>query len=395
MASKLTTTQINKLVNDAYAQMTGQKAVDTPLDLKEFCDGGSKEIGDLRDKLTGALAAAIAKNWYTDSSYRSEYKDDFFVDEQAFGAITQMISVTVPEVKENPAWNSFTSGVSTVGTYTVYLPAVETRYYTKQTAWSLPITIKGDQMAQAFRSVGDLASFVNYVWVMVDNAMVQHMKDMDNLNRANFIAEKINANATGVKGIHVFDPVKEYAIQKGLSSMTVNEFMNNKEAMIFGSEQFKNLIDYMREQTALFNTAGKVRFTPEDRLVVQILGQFENRMSAVAESSTFHKELISLPKHSTVAAWQSMEDLSFNGVSSINVTISDGAGVEKTIRQGGIVGLIADSWAIMHTIVTKRVGSQHFDIENLDIFSMQQVDKYMNNLDMNAIVIVLNDYTKG
>ena len=48
---------------------------------------------------------------------------------------------------------------------------------------------------------------------------------------------------------------------------------------------------------------------------------------------------------------------------------------------------------IAHTIISNRVGSQHFNIENLTHYEYQHRDKYMNNLTLNAIVFVMNDYT--
>lgn len=387
--TKLTTTQIDSIVNDAYRQMTGKDTLSAE-DLSNFSDTGVADVQALRSQFTGKLLNVIAKNWYTDSSYRSSYKDVFFEDSSRFGAITQMISVTVPEVKENSAWKSFTSGVSTVGNYTVYLPVVDTKYFVKSEAWALPITITGEQWDTAFKSREALDDFVSYIFMVVDNALVQHMEDLNGANRNHFIAEKINAdNDSSVGGIHVVDLVANYVADKGITTaLSVEDFMNSADCLRFAIEQIGLYIGYMQKQTALFNTDGKVRFTPKDRLVVQLLDYFVKRLDTVARSTTFHNDLVELPYYESVPAWQNMNSLSFDNLSSINIKLSD----TVTIEKAGICGLVADKWAIIHTIKSQRVASQHFDIEDLTLYEYQYRDQYMNNLTMNAVVFVVDDF---
>lgn len=386
--TKLTNTQIQSIVNDAYRQMTGKEAL-TAEDLSAFSDTGTDDVSALREKFTGKLIATVAKNWYLDSSYRTSYKDVFFEDASRFGAIIQAISVEVPEVKENSAWKAFESGVSTVGQYTVYLPVVDTQYYVKSESWSLPITITGEQWDTAFRNMDSLNDFVGYVFMMVDNALVQHMEDLNAANRNHFIAEKINASTTNVPGVHVVDLVKAYVADRGLEAegMTIAKFLSNVDTLNFAIEQIKLYMGYMKKQTSLFNTSGKVRFTPKERLVVQLLDFFVERLNTVARSATFHNDLVSLDYYESVPAWQNMNKLDFSNLSSISIKLSDTVTVEKA----GIVGLICDKWAIVHTIKSQRVGTQHFDIEDLTHYEYQYRDQYINNLSMNAVVFVLAD----
>lgn len=386
---KLSNAQIKTIVNSAYAQMTGQDDL-TQLDLSAFVDGGSNSIADNREKFTGALLGVITKNIYTDTAYRSEYKDDFYVDSEEFGAITQMIHVEIPNVIDDSAWKDFTSGVTTVGQYTVYLPVVDNKLYNKSSSWALPISITGEQWDTAMHNASELATFVNYIFMCVDNKIVQHMEDMNDENRNNFIGEKILYSATeGATGVHKVDLIAEYVAENGIATAFSREdALNSKEFLAFASSKIDEFVGYFRKQTALFNTEGKVRFTPNERLVCQILQRFESRMKSVAYANTYNEEYIKLPLHRTVSWWQSAGDLSFDDVSALNVKTSTG-----TLNTDGIVGLLCDKWAILHTIRKNRVGSQHFDIENITHYEYQHRDSYMNNLTMNAVVFVMNDYT--
>lgn len=386
--TKLTNTQIHALVNDAYKQMTGKEEL-TAEDLAAFSDTGTQDIAALRENFTGKLLATVAKTWFTDSSYRDVYTDVFFEDASRFGAITQAVSVEVPEVKENPAWQTFQSGTTKVGQYTVFLPVVDTRYYARSESWQLPITITGEQWDTAFRSMADLEDFVGYVFLCVNNRILQHMEDLNSANRNHFIAEKISAQNNSVDGIHVVNLVAAYVADRGTQArgMTVEEFMSDADALRFAIEQISLYAGYMQKQTALFNTAGKVRFVPKDRLVVQLLDFFVKRLDTVARSNVFHDDMVALPLYSTVPAWQNMNSLSFDNLSSIAVKLSN----TVTIEKAGIVGLLADKWAIVHTIKSNRVASQHFDIENVTLYEYQHRDQYINMLDMSAVVFVLDD----
>lgn len=388
--AKLSNAQIKDLVNTAYKQFTGKEDIVAPLDLTAFCDMGAESIGDNRERFTNALIGVITKNWFLDTSYRSQYNDIFYEDNERFGAIIQAISVEAPEAKDNEAWKDFESGVSKVGQYTVYLPIVSTKYYTKSSSWAIPITISWEQWDTAFHNETELTSFVNYVFMVVDNALVQHMEDMNDENRNNFISEKIAySKKVDAKGVHVVDLVAEYVKEKGITSTyTRLQALNDREFLSFASAKMSEYIGYFRKQTALFNTEQKVRFTPEERLACQILSLFESKMTSVGYANTFHDEFIKLPNHQTVSWWQSAGDLSFNDVSSIH--IKNGT---TTTETSGIVGLLCDKWAIVHTIRSNRVGSQNFGIENITHYEYQHRDSYINNLTMNAVVFTMNDHT--
>ena len=132
---------------------------------------------------------------------------------------------------------------------------------------------------------------------------------------------------------------------------------------------------------------GTVRFVPTERLVCQVLAAFDKKL-AVTQAGIYHNDLIKMPGYRTVASWQGLGDLTFDDLSTINVKVDGG-----TVEQSGIVALLVDKWAILHTIKKQRVASQHFDIEDVTQYSYQFVDQYMNNLSMPGIVFYMSDYT--
>lgn len=379
---------ISELVNKAYAQYIGKSDIEL-LTLKEFCDIGSDEATFSKSLFTKALIDVVTKNFFTDTSYANEYTDLFYEDVERFGAITQMIHVEAPEAKENSAWKTFTSGTSTVGNYTVYLPVVETQYYVKSSSWAVPVSISWEQWDTAFRDEESLNSFVNYVFLSVDNAIKIHLEEMDNLNRNNFIAEKIEYNRKADRvGTHVVDLAEEYAKAKGITEpLSRDSLMLDREFLNFAAMTLDNYIGYFKKPTSLFNTKGCTRFTPEDRLVCQVLQYFESAMGSFGYANTFHENYVKLPLHQSIPWVQSPGDLSLDDISSLHVETENGV-----VETSGIVAFIADKWSIMHTIRSNRVASQYFDIENITNYEYQHRDSYLNNLSMNAVVFVINDY---
>ena len=297
----LNNNQVATVINSAIEMSTGSDDVDQ-LDLRGIIDNGNDAtvIGSV-EQFTKSLINVIVRNWFTDSSYRSQYSDPFFEDSEKYGAIVQAISVEVPEVKESSVWQNFGSGlgqVNTVGQYTIYLPIVDAKFYGKTVSWELPICVTGEQWNTAFKSEDEIKGFVAYILMCVDNALVEHMENMNNMNRNNFIAEKIAYTGTeNSKGLHVYDLVKNYVSEMGdtTKDYTVEQFLADKDALLFASEKIRTFKQYFKRMSTNFNTEGKKRFTPEERMVLQVLTAFEERLNTVALSDTYHNDIVSKP----------------------------------------------------------------------------------------------------
>ena len=386
--TKLTTADISSIVNSAYAQFTGDSGA-VLTDIRDLVDEGASDIAALRSKFTGALLAQITKNFYTQTSAESEYDDPFYQDSEEFGAICQMITAQVADAIANPAWANFVSGTTEVGVYTVYLPTISTTYFTKQEAWSVPLTITGEQWNQAFRDNAGLNEFVQFLHVVMGNAILAHREHMNEMNRNNFIAEKLNAEADQqVDGIHAVDLIALYAAEFGLTTaFTVEDALASDTFKTYAMSKIGEYADYMKKQTSLFSVDGTVRFVPTERLVCQMLSAFDKKL-AVTQAGIYHNDLIKMPGYRTVASWQGLGKLTFDDLSTINVKVAGG-----TVEQSGIVALLVDKWAILHTIKKQRVASQHFEIEDLTHYSYQFLDCYLNTTSMPGIVFYMSDYT--
>lgn len=396
---------VYSIVNAALTMSVGAGAVDT-IDCRNVVDIGTAlaNYNISEEQFTKALINVVVKNWFTDSSYRSQYEDPFFQDAEQFGAIVQHISVEVPQVTASSAWADFTatSPRPTLGTYTIYLPVVHTQYYEKTVSWELPICITGEQWDTAFHNESEVIRFVSYILMCVDNALIQHMENMNNINRNNFIVEKYNyANSQGATGIHVVNltelAYKDGAISlaTGESSITTEEYLASASALLNGTKYLRLYKDYMGKMSVLFNTAGRKRFTPKDRLVLQVNSHFDEILNTIAYSDTYHNDIVKAPGFQSVPYWQGEGlDLSWDSVTKIKGIAADATGDSPSATTvSNVVAFMCDKWAIMHTIKSTRVAVKRFEPEDLIQYYYQYRDMFMNDLTMNAIVFVVEDYT--
>ena len=396
----LNNNQCATLLNEAYAQSTGADTLDT-LALEDIVDrGNDPNVIGSQENFTKSLINVMIGRYYTDPAYRSKRKDPYFLTEEEYGAIMSFVSVEVPDVMSSHAWTDFVSGTSTVGVYTVYLPIVDERVYGKSLSYELPVAVTGEQWDTAFHNASELAKFVNYIFLVVENKLEKHQENMTMMNRANFIAQKIAySQSLGATGVHVVDLVKSFCESSGRATdMTVEEFLHDREALNWAMSEVIFYKEMIQEMSVLFNTEAKERHVPDDRLVIETLARFDQAIAAVAESDTYHNDIVRLDNHYTIPSWQALEDstaaLSFDATSSIDVELTPASGADPavTVQQSGIVAFMADKWCLAKCLHKRRVVANPFPVEDIVQYHYQFRQSLMNNLTLSAIVFVLEDW---
>ena len=215
---------IHATLQAATDQITGAEARDT-VDLQGIVDAGSEWDFDLREQWVKTLTGMYIKDMYPDRAYKDRRNDVFYEDSARFGAITRIISMEMPDLIENRSWIDVTSGTTTIGSNTVYLPIVKQQLFGATDSWGVSIAYTGNQLDAAFESVEGLLEFDSYVKLMAQNAIELHRATMNSMNRNNYIVEKINAGNTTGK-INVINLIEEYQKDHGGSAMTVAQFFS-------------------------------------------------------------------------------------------------------------------------------------------------------------------------
>lgn len=384
---------IYSLMATALANMQGGANIVTE-SLVDFVDGGTaynaiQEIG--QDQFYKALIAAGVKNFFTDSAFIDSYEDPFYLDSREFSGILAHIHAEAPAVQASHAWNTFVSGTTQLGQYTIFTCLVSEKLYGLSSSYELPIALNDEQMKDCFRSEEDLAEFTAYLMVTVQNALKQHRKDQSAMNRANWIGEKIAyAGSVGAKGIHVINLLELYRTETGDTSITTAAQFNSTNACLrFAAAIMDEYMGYLQEQTKMFNVGENTRFTPKDRLVVQVNAKWQKKVESVSYSDAYNIDYVRLPYFQPVSCWQGMgSGAAWADVTKVYITTASGESVEAS----GIVAIMVDKWAIAHTIRSQRVAVTRFDPEAVTQYYYQFRDQYINDLSLNGLVFVVQDH---
>ena len=388
-----------EVVTAALKQSAGMTDIEQT-DLQGIVDAGLIDP-ESREQFTKAMLNVIITNIFVDQQYESEEKKPWYMRSDEFGAMLRIISCEIPECEENSAWAQFGNGEGekgTLGQYQVYLPKITEQLYGKSISYQLAISISGEQWDTAVHDAGELASLVAYVKMMCLNGVELHLEQEARLMRNNLMAEIIDYSSLGTStGIHKYDVVKNYVEQCGdpTQALTKEDFMADPTCMRFLNEKIRAFSNSFETPSVKYNTKGMLRFTKKPRQVLQVLDYVAERMRSVSYADTYNLDEVRGPKvgfFQTVPYWQAEgeDGEDFDTLSSINVKMSaDGT----EVSQSGIVALLADRMACMHTICKRRTVAKYFEPEDVTNTYWQFVSRLGTNCSVNAIVFTLEDYT--
>lgn len=391
----MTNTQdTHAVLNNAYKQVSGQEDI-VSLSYADIVTGAQQWSDSQKDAFVGALSNAYMNDAiYTDAEYRDKYNDIFYENSDMFGAITRVIDVEIPETIKSSAWETFVSGVSTIGSHTIYLPAVHEQLYINSDSWAVPLTISGEQYRSAFSTSSGMAQFDNYLRLSAQNSVNIHRSEMNAMNRNNYLITKILLAGTQTTKKHVVNLVAEYCKDYGVTALTAAEYRRTPACLRHAVKTFKKYKALLQLPSVMFTalTDTKGKFCLEDRLVFQILSDFEGDIISEVYSNTYHDEFVKMPLYRDCPIWQGLREttniLDFGTLSKI---IGIPAGSETAQTANNVVGFMCDKYAIMHTNIYNRVGVDVDNIRDVTYYEYQYTDKYMNNMNLNGVVFVLED----
>lgn len=365
-----------------------------------------------KEQFLKTLSAKYVDTIYTDAEWTDKWGDLYYQDSEQFGSIVQIINTEMPEVRENRAWDQITSGVTTIGSNTVYLPVVNEQLTGGTSSWAIPYALTGTQMNTAFESAAGLKRFESQVVMQADNSGRYHVARMSAANRNNYILEKLSAGNVAGK-VNVVNLVAEYNTMTG-RSLTAQQFLNNENgALRMVNRIFKKYKALLTDMTTLFtmdpNSNGK--FIPESRFGFTVISDFAGLLDSELYSTTYHDDFVKLSGYREIPSWQGLRSASstasFAELTTINASrVKSGesgstaysvvdtetfTGYSGEVNMSGIVGLMVDRWAIMHTTVRHRTGVQRDDIKDITLFEHQFTDRYVNNLMLNGVVFTVAD----
>ena len=389
--------QVNQFLQAAAAQAKGTAPIAQQLYDDVIQEAGEASLGE-KEQFLAQLSGRIIDTMYTDAGWIDKYGDIFFVNSDQFGAYVQIINTEMPEVRENRAWSQIVDGQITIGSNVAYVPVVKEQLAGGTSSWAIPYTLTGTQLNAAFTDAAGLRRFESTIVMTAENAAKYHLARMSAANRNNYIMEKL-AKGNTATNINVVNLVAEYNAYTG-KSLTAQQFLNNTDGCLrYVNKIFKKYKALLTDMTTLFtlDATSTGKFIPDDRFTFSVIADFASLIESELYSTTYHDNFVKLPGYREVPSWQGLRGasttLSFADLTTINAGREESIMSESSVavNKSGVIGLMVDKWAIMHTVVRHRTGVQRDDIKDITLFEHQYTDRYINNLMLNGVVFTVED----
>lgn len=353
-------TQIYAIVNDAANDALGKNAGVTKRDTTDFVSLGKtlSEYG-LLDGWFSALAKRISKTVIFARTYDAKRRS-VLRDEMEWGAFIQKVYYKMPTAGANDTWvNKPVASGEDEGKYKQASPydvdtsiEVKSVIFGNKGTWSIEIVRPLIQIKNAFLNEQSMFSFIDGIYVTIDNALKLEEERLEALAVNTGMALAISrGNALNVLNL--------YNAAHDSAPITVDEALTNAEFIRVWSKAMGDNIEQMKNISTVYSPYEWETFTPDEKLVVEVLAQAASAADVYLQADTFHNELTKLPNYEKVSFWQSSgKGYTFDDVSKIDIENDalqeEGVYAAKRVTQGGILAFVHDIEAVACSFYDRR-----------------------------------------
>lgn len=320
--------QIYDIVNSVNKQTMGLTDL-TVVDEQGLISLGQTVLttNGLADTWLNSLAQRIGRTIISFREYKSKYSD-MVLDSMQWGNIVQKIKVSMPEATEDESYN-LVDGQS-IDMYKVANPKVKQTFFTSETPYQFYVTVKRNQLEEAFTSEGAMNGFIGAIYGEVQNAIELSLESLARNCINNFIGEKFKSQKT-------INLLAMYNDETG-KTLTVNTCLHDKEFLAYCVSRINLYSKYMENMSTEYNDGTQTRHTPKSLQHLRVLEDFESRLETVVQYQAFRDNYVKLNNYHTTSFWQSIKK-----PDEINVNLaSDG----KPAHYTGIVAVLYDRDAL-------------------------------------------------
>lgn len=366
--------QIYNIVNSVNKQTMGLTDL-TVVDEQGLISLGQTVLttNGLADTWLNSLAQRIGRTIISFREYKSKYSD-MVLDSMQWGNIVQKIKVSMPEATEDESY-SLVNGQS-VDMYKVSNPKVKQTFFTSETPYQFYVTVKRNQLEEAFTSEGAMNGFIGAIYGEVQNAIELSLESLARNCINNFIGEKFKSQKT----INLLAMYNTETNKK----LTVATCLHDKEFLAYCVSRINLYSKYMENMSTEYNDGTQTRHTPKSLQHLRVLEDFESRLETVVQYQAFRDNYVKLNNYHTTSFWQSIKK-----PDEINVNLaSDGkpahcTGILAVLYDRDALGLYKkDSWN--STTPFNSAGGYYNTYYH-------HKELYFNDLSENFVVFVIAD----
>ena len=380
--------QLHTLANAAVQEVLGATAV-IKEDLTNLVDVGNEIFNTNNvDNYVKSLVNHIGKVIFVDRVYAGG-APSVLMDSWEFGSVLQKVSSELPTATENQSWD-LTDGTN-YSPDIFYQPEVSAKFFNSKVTFEIQMSFTEMQVKESFSNAEQLNGFISMLQTSVENAMTIKidslvMRTINNMTAevlVNDLADVAGAVDLTKNGIRAVNLLKLYNDEKG-TTLTKYKALSDPDFIRHASYVISLYKDRIARISQLFNVGGKERFTPQDRLHIVLLSDFEKASNVYLSSDVYHKDLVALPQGiETVPYWQgSGLDYSLPEITKIDVKTSTG----KVVSASGIIGVMFDREAIGIANLDRRVTTNYNPKAEFYTNFYKFEAGYFNDLNENFVV---------
>lgn len=368
--------QIYDIVNAVNSQTMGVTDL-TVVDEQGLISLGQTVLttNGLADTWLNSLAQRIGRTIISFREYKSKYSD-MVLDSMQWGNIVQKIKVSMPEATEDESY-ALVNGQS-IDMYKVANPKVTQSFFTTETPYQFFVTIKREQLEEAFTSVSSMYGFIGAIYGEVQNAIELSLEGLARNCINNFIAE---CNATNRQ----INLLKLYNTETN-KTLTVDTCLHDKEFLAFCVSRINLISKYMENMTKIYNNGTETRHTPKSLQHLRVLEDFESRLETVVQYEAFRDGYVKLNNYHTTSFWQNIKQpysLSVKRASDQEEITYNTTKILAVLYDRDALGLYKkDSWS--STTPFNSAGGYYNTYYH-------HKELYFNDLSENFVVFCIND----
>ena len=366
----LTFEQVSTILTSLCKQATGQTAI-TPTNNGEFVSVAQTTISAGYDAVMNAIGNVLGRTIFSIRPYNAKFKGlEKGLDR--WGAYMRKLSIADEDWADDAAYKypvTYDSNESdpygtdlSVDQWKIKKPNIlQTNFY-GQSIYGDHVSIMEDQLETAFRSPGELGSFLSLITTNLSNRLELSRDAIARGLVANLIASLVSENKSG-RVVHLLTEYNTLCGLTGgdaLTATTVYQPDNFKPFMAWVYSRIAQISDLMTEHSELFQTIVNskhiLRNTPQNRQKIYMYAPARHQIDARVLADTYHDSYLKYADVETVNFWQS---IATPDTIKIKPSYTHTDGSVKTpgsaVTQANIFGVIFDDDAMGYALLDRRV----------------------------------------
>lgn len=290
--------QIFAIVNSVTSQALGATALAVVDNTSLIALGDSILSSQTNtENWTQTLVQRIGKTIISQRRYNRQYRR-MLRDDMQWGAILQKIKIDMPEPETDQSYDI--ANGDTVDPWKVNKQKIHQKLFVTETPWQLHISVKRQDLEEAFTSASIMGGFISAKFNEVQNAIELALERLSMNCVNNYIAELDNTTRT-VKLLTMYNDLTG-------ASLTADNAMYDDSFLRFAVKQIKLISDRMvRMNKGVYNDGTTTRHTPYDLQCLYVSSEYERSLETVTQYQAFRDKYVQLERYETIPYWQSLQ----------------------------------------------------------------------------------------